>query len=300
LITGGAGFIGRYLTKSLFAKHNLKIYDNFSSSTKKDICGISDKIKIIDGDILDYNRLVLESKNYDCMIHLAAKSSVSESIRNPKLVNKVNIDGTLNVLNACVKNDIKKILFASSAAVYGDSSILPISEDSEKNPLSVYGTSKLICENSIKNYSATYEINSCMLRIFNVYGKGQNKNYAGVISKFIENILQDKPVVVYGDGMQTRDYISVYDVIEAFNCAINFIDKMHGESLNIATGIPTTIKELVNIFSKNREKNIQITYEKKKEYDIRYSYADIQKTKQIIGFDAKITLEEGLKELFHN
>jgi UDP-glucose 4-epimerase len=208
------------------------------------------------------------------------------------MIKNINVNGTVNVLNCCIKNKIKKIIFASSAAVYGDSSIA-VTENSETNPLSPYGASKLLAENKIKEM-AENNLNYVILRIFNVYGKRQNKQYAGVISNFAENISKDKPLVIYGDGLQTRDFVSINDVVDAFDAAVK--TKSSGV-YNIASGKSIPVKELAEMFCDITGKKIQIRFKPAKKEDIRYSMVNISKAQKELGFSPKVNLKDGLTDL---
>jgi len=295
LVTGGAGFIGGYLVDFLLNTHKVTIYDNLSTGSQ----GIADVLikkgaQFIKGDILDYDTLFKSSKGFDVMIHLAAKSDVTESISHPETVENVNVNGTINVLNCCIKNKIKKMVFASSAAVYGNSSTA-VTEKSETRPLSPYGTSKMLAENKIREMSKN-NLNYVILRIFNVYGRRQNKQYAGVISNFIENVSKDSPLLIYGDGSQTRDFVSINDVVDAFDAAAAVKTNLSG-TYNVASGRSISIKELFKIFLDISGKKIEIKYKPAKKEDIRYSQADITLVKKELKFNPKTNLKEGLSDL---
>ena len=292
-MTGGAGFIGGYLVDFLLNNHTVIIYDNLSNSSKNSLKSLTKKgAQFLKGDILDYNRLVESSKGVDLVIHLAAKIDVAESALYPEIVENTNVNGTVNVLKCCIKNNIKKIIFASSAAVYGDSNMV-VTENTKTKPLSPYGTSKLLAENQIKEM-AKNNLEYVILRLFNIYGKRQNKQYAGVITKFAESISKEKPLVIYGDGKQTRDFVSINDVVDAFDGAM----KVNSSgTFNIASGKSISIKELAKMFSDMSEKKIEIKYEPAKKEDIRYSNADISLAKKELGFNPKVSLKKGLSDL---
>ncbi|MBS3926345.1 MAG: NAD-dependent epimerase/dehydratase family protein [Nitrosarchaeum sp.] len=293
LVTGGGGFIGRHLVEKICKNHNITIYDNLSNSSLEKISFLLDKVNFINGDVLDFEKILENSKNFDVVIHLAAKSDVTESIIHPDDTINVNLNGTKNVLRCCVQNKIKKIIFASSAAVYGDHDDI-ISEKSITKPLSPYGKSKLDAENEIIRYGKENNLQYCMLRIFNVYGKGQNDNYAGVITRFLKNISDNKPLVIYGDGKQTRDFVSVYDVVDAFECAILSKDS---ETYNIASGNSISINELVDIILDSYEKKIETIYREQKKGDIKNSAVDVTFAKNSLGFVAKKKLADELARI---
>ncbi|MFQ5441015.1 MAG: NAD-dependent epimerase/dehydratase family protein [Nitrosopumilaceae archaeon] len=297
LVTGGAGFIGRYIADFLSKNHEITIYDNLSNSSEKNIEPLIEKgVNFTQGNILDYEELQKSCIGFDLVIHLAAKSDVVDSIINPEITNEVNIVGTENVIKCCVENKIKKLIFASSSAVYENSTV-PIQENAKTNPLSPYGKSKLVAENKIKEISKLNEIDAISLRMFNVFGKGQNDQYYGVVSKFIENISQNKSIQINGDGEQTRDFISILDVVEAFNCAIKNIQGKRGDVFNIGTGESITINELVKMILKTIDKNIEIKHKKQNESEIKFSVADVTLAKNELGFTAKQKLQDELKKL---
>lgn len=289
LVTGGAGFIGRHLVSAILDKHQVTIYDNLSNSSEKEIIPLTNRgVKFIKGDILDFKKLLESSREIDVIIHLAAKSDVSDSIIHPEITNDTNVNGTINVLKCCVQNKIK-IIFASSAAVYGDCIKLPITEKSKTEPLSPYGKSKLDAEEQIRKVRA----DAIILRLFNVYGEGQNDQYSGVISKFLKNISEDKPLVIYGDGNQTRDFISIYDVIDAFSCAIS---SENSGTYNIASGVSISINDLAKMMLEISGKNLEMIYKKEKLGEIKFSQCDISLA-QKLGFSPNIDLERGLRDL---
>ncbi|MDH3735668.1 MAG: GDP-mannose 4,6-dehydratase [Nitrosopumilus sp.] len=293
LVTGGAGFIGGYLVDFLLNSHKVTIYDNLSNSSKETLNSLIKKgARFFKGDILDYDTLVESSKGFDLVIHLAAKLDVTESTLHPEVVENINVNGTINVLKSCIKNNTKKIIFASSAAVYGDSNIA-VTENIETKPISPYGTSKMLAENEIKKM-AKNNLDYVILRLFNIYGKRQNRQYAGVISKFTENLSKDNPLVIYGDGKQTRDFISINDVINAFDCVVKINSS---GTYNIASGKSISIKELAKIFLDISGKKVEIKYKSAKKEDIKYSQADITLAKKELGFNPKVNLKEGLSDL---
>jgi UDP-glucose 4-epimerase len=298
LVTGGAGFIGRYLVDFLLSHHEITIYDNFSNSSKADIQSLIAKgAKFVNEDVLDYKKLQKSCIGFDLIIHLAAKSDVADSQIHPEITNEINVTGTENVLKCCTENKIKKIIFASSAAVYSDSK-LTVNENANTNPLSPYGKSKLIAEQKIKKISEEFGVDAISLRMFNVYGKGQNKQYAGVISKFIKNISKDRPIEINGDGEQTRDFVSIFDVVIAFDCAIKNIEEKKGSIYNIGTGISTSINDLVKMILKIANKEIEIKYRKQNKDEIKNSVAEITLAKNELGFIAKQKLQDELINLF--
>ena len=266
-------------------------------SSKVDIESLVGKgAKFVNEDILDYQKLQKSCIGFDLIIHLAAKSDVSDSVIHPEITNEVNVTGTENIMKCCIENKIKKIIFASSAAVYSDSKI-QVNENAKTKPLSPYGKSKLAAEQKIKKISMEFGVFAISLRMFNVYGKGQNYNYAGVISKFIKNISEGRPIEINGDGEQTRDFVSIFDVVTAFDCAIKNIEGKKGDVYNIGTGDSISINELAKLILKNSNKKTEIKYKKQKEDEIKNSVADVILAKNELGFIAKQKLQDELINL---
>jgi len=296
LVTGGAGFIGKYLVRDLLEKNYLvTIFDNFSNSTKDSTFSLVEMgAKIIQGDITKYLEIVNAIKDQDVVIHLAAKISVSESITNPLETYRVNVNGTRNVLDACDKNQIKKLIVASSAAVYGEGTPnLKLTEESNTNPISPYGKSKVQMEQDITEFASKHETNCIILRFFNIYGVGQSDEYAGVITKFIGKIKQESTLKIFGNGLQTRDFISVYDVVNSIHNTI--IEGKEG-IYNIASGKIITIKELAKLMILFSGKKLEMKYEKAKKGDIKYSQADISQAEKDLGYSPKFKLDK-IKEM---
>jgi len=297
LVTGGAGFIGRYLVDFLLPQNEVTIYDDLTNSSKNDIESLIEKgAKFVNEDILDYQKLQKSCVGFNLLIHLAAKSDVADSMIHPEITNEVNVTGTENIMKCCIENKIKKIIFASSAAVYADSK-MPVTENIKINPLSPYGKSKLAAEQKIKKNSVEFGVHAISLRMFNVYGKGQNYQYAGVISKFIKNISKDRPIEINGDGEQTRDFVSIFDVIKAFECAIKNIDGKKGDVYNIGTGNSISINELAKVILRISNKKTEIKYKKQNKDEIKNSVADITLAKNELGFIAKQKLKDELVSL---
>ena len=288
IITGGAGFIGKHLVNYLLDKGNvITIFDNFSNSEENSMgYFIKNGVKVINGDIRKFEEILKETENQDILIHLAAKISVSESILNPSETFEVNVDGTKNVLEACKRSNIKKVIIASSAAVYGESvPKIKLKENTKTNPISPYGKSKLVMEQEIRKNN----IDCIILRFFNIFGIGQTSEYAGVITKFIEMISTNKPLEIFGDGMQTRDFVSINDVVESIYDAIK-----NGENgtYNIASGKAITINELAEFMISLSKKDLEIHHISEKHGNIRYSEADISLAKSEIKYVPKLGLNE--------
>lgn len=290
-ITGGAGFIGANLVEMLSKNHEIIIYDNLKSGFLENIKSF-ENVTFIKEDILNYKALQKSMKGCTKVFHLAAEISVPESMKNPILTEKINTCGTINVLNAMRSNNIKNIVFASSAAVYGNKTPCPKKIDMPLSPLSPYAISKLSGEYYIQMYASQYKIKSVITRFFNVFGEKQNINsdYAAAIPIFITKSIQHQEITIFGDGEQTRDFIYVKDLV---NYLIELSEK--GEGIyNIGYGKYITINNLVKLIKKLTNSNSNIKYTFPRPGDIKYSYADVRKTKKEIKISL-IGLENGLK-----
>jgi len=300
-VTGGNGFIGTHLVKKLNHEgHQITIFDNFSNSLKTNYLEKENKnIQIIEGDIRNFEDISKCISGHDIVIHLAAKINVIESIKNPKETFEVNVTGTENILRACKKHNIKKIIALSSAAVYGDNDDpnFKFYEENHTNAVSPYGSSKLKMEESIFENCKNKEIRSIILRLFNVYGKGQSDEYSGVISKFVNNIKNNQPLIIFGDGNQTRDFIHIDDVIELIHSIINLNFDKEFEVYNIGNGKSWKIIDIANLMIKISTTKNKILFKEKRYGEINHSIASIEKAKNKLNFSPQIILEKGIKKI---
>ncbi|HIE41275.1 MAG TPA: NAD-dependent epimerase/dehydratase family protein [Candidatus Aenigmarchaeota archaeon] len=286
LVTGGAGFIGSYLSKTLAEKNEVFIFDNLSTGT---IENLSNNIAFIKGDLRNLKDLE-KIPNVDIVFHLAAQVSVPYSISNPKEDAEINIIGTINLLEWCKKEKVKKVIYISSAAVYGEPIYLPIDEKHPTNPISPYGISKLAAEKYVLLCQT-----SIVLRLANVYGKGGVKEgEAGVIHIFADNLKENKSLKIFGDGTQGRDFIHIKDVINACLLTLNYNGRKR--IFNIGSGKETIINQLVELFRKYKP-DLEVDYLEKRKGDTYKSYFDISRAKNELKFRPKIELEDGIKEL---
>jgi UDP-glucose 4-epimerase len=304
LITGGAGFIGSHLLNHLLKSgYEIAVLDNFSSGKIENIKEHlhNKNFRLIKGDIRNPEDVKKALQNIDAVCHLAAIVNIPLSIENPSLTNDVNVQGTLNLLEASIKNGIKRFIYVSTCAVYGEAKYLPIDEEHPTNPLSPYGVSKLTAEHYCKVFHKIYGLQTICLRFFNVYGPKQPSGpYGGVITTFLESLKRNKPIIIYGDGNQTRDFIYVKDAVEA--CALALIHKnCAGKTFNIGTGTKTSINELAQVLIEQINKsNVKIIHVKERKGDIKESYADIRKAEKELGFKPKFSIREGLKEFINS
>jgi len=296
LVTGGAGFIGSHLVEALVKKgYFVRVLDNFYSGKRENLKSVIDRIDLIKGDIRDYSICLKATKKIDFILHQAALRSVPKSMLNPKEYNEVNIGGTLNLLNAAVKNKVKIFVFASSSSVYGQTKVFPEKEDFLPSPISPYALTKLTGEYYCRMFSYHYNLATVSLRYFNVFGRRQalDDEYAVVIPKFIHCALNNKPYPIYGTGKQSRDFTYVDNVVEANLLAVKN-PNLKGEVFNIASGKDYSILELVEILNKILHKDIKPVFLPPRPGDVFRTKADLTKAKKILKFKPKIDFIQGL------
>ncbi|MHA7733163.1 NAD-dependent epimerase/dehydratase family protein [Nitrosopumilus sp. S6] len=300
-VTGGTGFIGRYIVKSLLENNDVTVYENFSNSSKENLSFFSSKIPtIVEGDLSDFELLKKSLHGFDLVIHLAAKIDISESLKRPEISNKVNVLGTINLLKACVETNTKNFIGASSAAIYGDPKQIPVTEETVPNPVSPYGADKLSMESYIRAFANAFDMNSISLRFFNVYGKGQSNEYAGVITKFIEKLDNNESLIIFGDGKNTRDYIYIDDLVQGVLDAISHLSGKKGEVYNLASGVSTSVTELAKTMMEISKKDVKIIYDPPRRGDLLFSEVLISKAKNELGFSPKFNLKSGLDKMLEN
>lgn len=285
LITGGSGFIGSNLARFLKEKgHQVTTFDLKESRVKG--------ILHIKGDICDKELIHGVTQGQDAIIHLAAQVSAPRSIEAPEETMKINVEGSRNVLDGAQKGDVKKVILASSAAVYGENPSIPTKEDEPFKPMSPYAESKIKMEELAAEYNAK-GLTTCALRFFNVYGPGQDpkSQYAAVIPAFITRALHQEELTIYGNGEQTRDFIYIGDLCRAIELAL----KKGEGAINLATGTKRSITELAEKIILLTGTSSRIVYEDGRAGDPKESLADISKAKEELGFEPEVELEEGLK-----
>ena len=301
LVTGGAGFIGSHIVDRLLDEgFKVRVLDNLSTGEKKNLAQHQNNksFQFIEGDIRNFDLVKNTVKGVDAVFHEAALVSVTRSVEDPILSNEVNITGTVNLLKASVDAHVKRFVYASSCAVYGDTETLPNHENLAPKPLSPYAVEKLAAEKYAKVFHNVYGLETVSLRYFNVYGPRQKYGpYSGVISIFINRLLENKPPIICGDGEQTRDFINVKDVVEANMLALSK-RKAVGEVFNISTGEATTINKLTETIQKIMGKtSLKPVHAEPRPGDIKHSYGDITKARRNLEYEPKVQLEKGLNEL---
>ena len=301
IVTGGAGFVGSHLTELLIKNgHFPIIIDNLNTGKFKYIKKFVDegKADFIKLDIRNFNNLMKLPK-CSAVIHLAAIASVIESIDNPSFVNDVNVNGTLNVLEFCRKKKIKKFIFTSSAAIFGNNES-KITESSPTVPTTVYGSSKLTGEQYCRIYSELFGITTIILRPFNIYGPRQNDTYAGVITKFLNRLKKNKPPIIFGTGKQTRDFIHAHDVARAFFLALGY-NKTKFDVFNLGTGKSTSINTLARYFlNSTKKRSMRPIHRKAIPGIIIYNSMNNTKLKKGLGLIPSVSLKQGLSDLIIN
>lgn len=288
LVTGGAGFIGSHVVEMLAHRGDkIRLLDNFSTGSVENLELIEGEIEIIEGDITDVNVVTEAVQGITGIIHLAAISGVQRSISAPRLTHDVNVTGTLNILLAAQQAGIRRVVMASSASVYGNPTTVPTSEKEPLAPLSPYGASKVAMEQYGTVFSQVYGVSVISLRYFNVYGPRQRpqSDYAAVIPAFREKIRQGEPVTIYGDGLQSRDFVHVLDVARATLAALDAPLEVTG-TFNVGTGRGVTLLELAERLGST----VPPVFLPAKAGDIRYSCAEITKIKTNLGFHPRIQL----------
>ena len=301
LVTGGAGFIGSHIVEALVERGNrVRILDNFSTGKEENLGNITQQhnnpIEIIKGDLRNEDVVKEAIEGIDYVFHLAALPSVSRSVEDPVGCSEINIIGTLNVLNASKNSNVKRVVYSSSSSAYGDSPELPKKETMEANPLSPYAVSKLAGETYCRVFTNIYGLETVSLRYFNVFGPRQDPDseYAAVIPKFIKMMIKHSQPTIFGDGEQTRDFTYVRNVVDA-NLRAMETKGVEGGVFNIACGEKITINQLVNELGMILDNHIKPLYFEARKGDIKDSLADVSKAKEVLGYDPKIRLKEGLE-----
>jgi len=296
LVTGGAGFIGSALVRGLLKEEkHVRVIDNLSTGNLSNLEDILDRIEFMERDIRDLDAVQEACKGITYVFHQAAIPSVPRSIENPIEFNQSNVDGTLNVLVAARDKGVKRVIYAGSSSVYGDTPVLPKKEDMKPNPLSPYALTKLAGEYYCKVFSEVYGLETVTTRYFNVFGLRQNPEspYAAVIPKFIDAFLKGERPLVFGDGEQTRDFTFVDNVVYA-NLLCSRAKRTKGEVINVATSSRVSLNELIKIIKEITGKKIDPVYKDPRKGDIKHSLADISKAEKMIGYRPLVDLREGL------
>ncbi|MHA1428139.1 MAG: GDP-mannose 4,6-dehydratase [Candidatus Helarchaeota archaeon] len=298
LVTGGAGFIGFHLCQRLIESHDVMILDNFNSYYDVSLKEFNARelknlgVVIVRENILNFNKIQDIMNKIDIVIHLAAQPGVRYSVDHPLEVYKINVDGTLNLLEAARRNNISLFVFASSSSIYGNCRELPIKEDHPTQPISPYGFSKLIGEKAIKFYNLYSNLPTVIFRFFSVIGARQRPDMG--LYKFIFNILNNKPLTIFGDGNQTRDWSNVKNVVEVISKSIENPNVLN-KTLNIGHGLKTSVNEIINILENKIGRKAKIINVSKNIAEPLNTQADINKIKNLLDYSPKYSLEEAIE-----
>jgi len=297
VVTGGAGFIGSHIVEELlYRNETVRVIDNFSTGKRENLEPFKKRTEIIEADISDSKNLADALKGADYVIHQAAIPSVPKSILDPIKSHQANVDGTLRLLVACRDAGVKRVVYASSSSLYGDSPTLPKHEGMIPKPLSPYGGQKLFAEMYCQVFTRAYGLETVSLRYFNVFGPRQDatSQYSGVLALFIPAVLEGRRPTIYGDGEQSRDFTYVKNVVQA-NLLACKAPGVAGQVFNVACGDRITVNSMLQQINKITGKDIAPVYAGARAGDIKHSQADISRAKEELGYEPKVSFEEGLR-----
>jgi nucleoside-diphosphate-sugar epimerase len=297
LVTGGAGFIGSNMVDELVRRgHRVVVLDDLSAGSEANLTSVRDKIDLHIGSITDLAAVQSACRGVDYVIHLAARTSVPRSVKDPLETNHVNIDGTLKVLVAARDAEVRRVVYAASSSAYGETPELPKVESMQPEPISPYGVSKYVGELYAQVFGRVYGLENACLRYFNVFGPRQDptSQYSGVLSRFMLAVIQGEPPVVYGDGEQSRDFTYIDNVVEETLRACEK-EGASGMVFNGGTGARIRINQVLKLLEKVTGKKIQAKYEPPRNGDIRDSQADISLARKVLDYEPRVHFEEGLR-----
>ena len=297
LVTGGAGFIGSNLIRTLLERgDDVRVLDNFSTGSRANLADLAGEIELVEGELRSYERVHAATRGVEVVFHEGALPSVPRSVHDPLTTGAVNVEGTLNVLLAARDEGVRRVVFASSSSIYGNSGQLPRIETQSPDPISPYAVSKLAAERYCVSFSRVYPLETVALRYFNVFGPNQDptSQYAAVVPRFITAIADERPVPVYGDGEQRRDFTYVANVVEA-NLLAAEAENVSGAVINVATGRGVSVNQLADAIGAMLGVAVEREYQPERAGDVRDSWADVTRAWELLGYEARITLEDGLR-----
>jgi nucleoside-diphosphate-sugar epimerase len=296
LVTGGAGFIGSNLVRALLGHGDeVRVLDNFSTGNRANLEGLD--VDIVEGELRSYERVHNAVRGVEVVYHLGALGSVPRSVQDPLTSSAVNVEGTLNVLLAARDERVRRVVFSSSTSVYGSTRQLPTSEDEPPDPISPYGVAKLAAERYCISFSRVYEsFESVVLRYFNVFGPRQSpfSQYAAVVPRFVTAIAAGEPVEIHGDGEQSRDFTYVGNVVDA-TIRAGSAEGASGEIFNVAAGEPASVNTIADTIGELLSKPVKKEHVARRAGDIRDSWADLTKSRRLLGYEPAVGLREGLQ-----
>ncbi len=300
LVTGGAGFIGSNTVDELVRRgHSVVVLDDLSSGKEENLAEVRSKITFMKGSITDLEVVQKAMHQAEYVLHLAARTSVPRSVKDPIETNRINVDGTLNVLVAARDNKVKRVVYAASSSAYGETPTLPKTETMQPVPISPYGVAKYVGELYGQTFGRCYGLENVSLRYFNIFGPRQDPGspYSGVLSRFAAAVLDDTQPLIYGDGEQTRDFTFVENAVQANLLAFE-APSASGNVYNIGTGFAISLNKIVELLRSISGKKIEPQYDPPREGDIRDSLADIRRAKEDLGYEPAVMFEEGLRRTF--
>lgn len=299
LVTGGAGFIGSHLVTRLLAEgHTVRVLDDLSTGKRENLAHVADDVELVVGDVRDPAKVEACARGCELVYHEAAIVSVPYSVEHPQISHDVNIQGTLNVLLAARAAGVRRVVFACSAAIYGEEPTLPKREDMPAAPIAPYGVEKITGEYYVLAWPKLYGVEGVALRYFNVFGPRQDPRspYSGVISIFADRARTGRPITIFGDGEQSRDFVFVEDVVQA-NVLAGTIPAASGRAYNVARGERTTLNQLAAMMGRLVGRTLDVRHDSPRAGDIRDSLADITRAKTELGYAPRVGVEEGLRRL---
>lgn len=297
LVTGGAGFIGSNIVDELVRRgHHVTVLDDLSSGKESNLTSVRGKIDFRPGDITDLRAVLAACHGVDYVIHLAARTSVPKSVKDPLETNRVNIDGTLNVLVAARDAKVRRFVYAASSSAYGETPTLPKLETMRPEPISPYGITKYVGELYAQVFGRVYGLENASVRYFNVFGPRQDptSQYSGVLSRFMLAVIEGQKPVVYGDGEQSRDFTYVDNVVDETLRACE-APGVSGMMFNGGTGVRITLNEVLKLLAKITGQKVEAQYDPPRTGDIRHSQADISLARKMLGYEPRVNFEDGLK-----
>jgi UDP-N-acetylglucosamine/UDP-N-acetyl-alpha-D-glucosaminouronate 4-epimerase len=298
LVTGGAGFIGSNLVRALLQRGDeVRVLDNFSNGYRANLGELEDDVVVVEGELRSYERVHAATRGTELVFHLGALGSVPRSVQDPLTSSAVNVEGTLNVLLAARDEGVRRVVFSSSASVYGSSRTLPTSEAEPPDPISPYGVAKLAAERYCVSFSRVYEsFETVVLRYFNVFGPRQSpySQYAAGVPLFLTAVAAGEPITIYGDGEQSRDFTYVSNVVDATVLAADAAGAS-GRIFNIAAGSPTSVNEVADSIGRLLGKPVLKEFAPRRAGDIQDSWADISAARDVLGYDPSVDLDDGLR-----
>jgi nucleoside-diphosphate-sugar epimerase len=301
VVTGGAGFIGSNTVDELVKRgHSVVVLDDLSAGKEENLADVRNKITFIKGSITDIEVVRKAMHEADFVLHLAARTSVPRSVKDPIGSNTINIDGTLNVLVAARDAKVKRIVFAASSSAYGETATLPKVETMQPAPISPYGVTKFVGELYLQTFGRCYGLENVCLRYFNVFGPRQDPSspYSGVLAKFCTAALNETTPVIFGDGEQTRDFTYVENAVQANLLAFEAPSNVSGKVFNVGVGGRVSLNKVVELLGKISGHPMEAKHDPNREGDIRDSQADITAARNFLGYTAPVDFEEGLRRTF--